>query len=133
VNAFLVVTAACRPKLREPIDLSQPPSLRQDADLSFVITGSAACVVVAVGGELDLLTAAHLESRLVGVAKRYRRPIVVDLARVTFVDCAGLSALLRARATIEQSGVRLTASVRVGAARLLLDACGADLDLTDGR
>jgi anti-sigma B factor antagonist len=50
--------------------------------------------VVAVAGELDLHTAAELESTLGEVGHNGR--IVVDLSQVTFLDSTALGVLLRA-------------------------------------
>jgi anti-anti-sigma factor len=47
--------------------------------------------VIAVSGELDSATAGTLDDALVAV----RPPIRVDLAELTFIDSAGLHALLR--------------------------------------
>ena len=48
--------------------------------------------VVAVQGELDLATVGTLEAYLNGVG----RPVVVDLANVSFIDSAGIALLLSA-------------------------------------
>ena len=46
--------------------------------------------VVAVQGELDLATVGTLEAYLNGVG----RPVVLDLANVSFIDSAGIALLL---------------------------------------
>jgi len=48
--------------------------------------------VVAVQGELDVATVGTLEAYLNGVG----RPVVVDLANVSFIDSAGIALLLSA-------------------------------------
>jgi anti-anti-sigma factor len=51
-------------------------------------------VVVQVRGELDLATEAGLRSLLVDLASRVRPPsIVIDMAKLTFVDSTGIGAL----------------------------------------
>lgn len=51
-------------------------------------------VVVQVRGELDLATEDGLRSLLVDLASRVRPPsIVIDMAKLTFVDSTGIGAL----------------------------------------
>ncbi len=58
------------------------------------VTRSDGTVVVQVRGELDLATEAGLRSVLVDLATRVRPPsIVIDLAKLTFVDSTGIGAL----------------------------------------
>ena len=55
-----------------------------------------------VSGELDLATAPALQARLGRAMSLYRDAgFVLDLAAVTFMDCAGLGPLLRARNRLE--------------------------------
>lgn len=57
---------------------------------------SAGDAVLYVSGEVDLLTAPVLRSRLREAASG-GRGVVVDLSAVTFIDCAGLTPLMEAR------------------------------------
>ncbi len=52
--------------------------------------------VVRVEGEVDIASAPALRSLL--TRANHARDVLVDLSGVTFMDCAGLSALLQARA-----------------------------------
>lgn len=52
--------------------------------------------VVSVRGELDMKTGAWLRDELTEVIHRHTARLIIDLAGVTFCDCAGLSALLGA-------------------------------------
>lgn len=54
-------------------------------------------VVVSVCGELDLATASHVEAALSAHLRNPPRTLTIDLSAVTFIDCAGLNVLLRAR------------------------------------
>ncbi|KRV47749.1 sulfate transporter [Wenjunlia vitaminophila] len=54
-------------------------------------------VVVEVSGEVDALAAPRLISYLDSLTTRDRPDVVLDLRRVTFLDCSGLTALVRAR------------------------------------
>ena len=51
--------------------------------------------IVTVAGEIDIATATRLRERLSGLAAR-GRPLVADLDRVSFIDSAGLAALVGA-------------------------------------
>jgi anti-sigma B factor antagonist len=53
--------------------------------------------LVCVAGELDLATAGELWDCLAAMLRTGSNRMVLDLARVTFMDCAALGVLLRAR------------------------------------
>jgi anti-anti-sigma factor len=56
---------------------------------------------VQLTGELDLATGPDLDTRLErAIAQHPGDGIVLDLSRVTFMDCAGLRPLMRARARL---------------------------------
>jgi anti-anti-sigma factor len=62
----------------------------------------AGVVLLALGGELDLAAAPLLRSRVDAA----EGALVLDFARVTFIDSAVLKELLRARAELSARGVR---------------------------
>jgi anti-anti-sigma factor len=57
---------------------------------------------VALRGELDLGTAADLEAAILGLCAGGATEIVLDLSELSFVDSAGLRAIVSARAMCEQ-------------------------------
>lgn len=66
---------------------------------------SPATVRVAVTGEVDLATATVLHDRLLHVLDGQSPSVLeVDLAGVTFLDCAGLGALVAARNAAVKTG-----------------------------
>ena len=71
-------------------------SLRPRGPIQLAMTthraGSA--IVVAVRGELDILTAPKLTTRLDSVIRRQRADVVIDLSDAEFIDSLGLHALL---------------------------------------
>jgi anti-sigma B factor antagonist len=71
-------------------------------------------------GEIDIANAGAIAQRLEKICRRRPGRIVVDLADVEFMDCAGISPLLQAAA-------RVTVEVKrpSGAVRRLIDAAGA--------
>ena len=52
--------------------------------------------VAMCAGEVDMATAAQLESRLLQALDEGARDLIVNLRDVTFIDSTGLTALLRA-------------------------------------
>ncbi|WP_244291130.1 STAS domain-containing protein [Streptomyces subrutilus] len=83
-------------------------------------------VDVCVSGEIDFHNAAALRDVLLIALTSHRGTLRLDLAAVTFCDCAGLNALLAARAAALRAGrgLHITAAGRP-VERLL--------DLTDTR
>ena len=69
-------------------------------------------VVAEVSGDVDIATAAWLRDTLLLAIQRYGPAISVDLHGVTFLDCAGVNALLATahRARLEGGRVRVTRS-----------------------
>jgi anti-anti-sigma factor len=70
----------------------------QEADVAEAVvskyTRSDGTVVVQVRGELDMGTEEGLKSLLVELATKVRPPsIVIDMAKLTFVDSTGIGAL----------------------------------------
>jgi anti-sigma B factor antagonist len=60
-------------------------------------------IVVALGGELDLVDAAGVAAALVSVAAR-EPEIIVDLAALKFIDSSGVAALARGRKLARHAG-----------------------------
>jgi anti-anti-sigma factor len=69
---------------------------------------------VAVGGELDMETGPWLRDRLTSMIWANDPRLALDLTGVTFIDCAGLTALLTARKAAQAQGgwLRLVAVSR---------------------
>ena len=91
------------------------PDRTETADLRV-----AACpgspLVVEIHGEIDIQSAPGLRDELLRVIRRCGAQLALDLAGVTFMDCAGLNVLLatRRRAQLENGSVRIVrASPRV--------------------
>jgi len=61
---------------------------------AYVSSSDKTQIMITVRGEIDLAVAEGLRRRLVALAHPATGRIVLDLSRVTFVDCAGLHALI---------------------------------------
>lgn len=81
-------------------------------------------------GDLDILAVATLSDRLDEITGAQGVDLVVDLRGVTFIDCAGLSLLSRARHRIRRRGgrLRLTGVSERGAVARLLRMTGLTCD-----
>jgi anti-anti-sigma factor len=79
---------------------------------------------VAVGGEIDLESGPRLHDQLCSVMQAYGPRLTVDLTGVTFIDCAGLTALLASRRAAQGLGgwIRLAETSRC--VRRLIEATG---------
>jgi anti-anti-sigma factor len=99
--------------------------------------------IVRASGEIDIATAPDLVAAVVACLRQQCRIVFVDLRDVSFMDCAGISALLRARAEASDRGakVHLTAwsadvervLVLAGATRLLPPAARATASSSRGK
>ncbi|HEX8346676.1 MAG TPA: STAS domain-containing protein [Actinoplanes sp.] len=84
-------------------EAAPPPPLAID-----VATVDPVTVTVAVTGEIDMLTAEQLRGALTeAMETRLPRCLVMDMAGVTFVDAAGMSALIHAYHHAARLGVGL--------------------------
>jgi anti-anti-sigma factor len=88
--------------------------LRPAAAYSIRATGEH---VMQLEGELDLASAPELRKRVDDADG----PLVLDFARVTFIDSAVLKELLRARVELAERGVRLVLAGVPAPVRRLLD------------
>jgi anti-anti-sigma factor len=64
-------------------------------------------VVLALAGELDVISAPELEMHLNGLAAEACPRVLLDLGSLTFVDSAGVSVLVKAKHEAEAGGRRL--------------------------
>jgi len=79
---------------QETIASAGDPREQEAARLSVVIHDLPEATVVAVGGELDLLTASQLTAELDPILTADHRHIAVDLTETSFMDSAGIHALV---------------------------------------
>jgi anti-sigma B factor antagonist len=86
-------------------------------------------VVVTVGGEIDLVTAARLNDTLGAALAARPRALVIDLDRVQFFTSVGLTALALAQRTAGERGVdlRVVAATRIVLRPLQITGMADDL------
>jgi anti-sigma B factor antagonist len=87
-------------------------------------------LVLAITGDVDLLTAPRLEREL-RIARESRAPaVILDLTACDFVDCAALSVLVRAKRLLDLAGTRFSLVVPPHLRRAFeLTALDLELDL----
>ncbi|MGW3074028.1 MULTISPECIES: STAS domain-containing protein [unclassified Kitasatospora] len=89
-------------------------------------------VTIAITGEIDLATAAELESRVKEFLANRPRRIDLDFAQVRFCDCSGAHALERLRHQAQEEGVVLKVTdVRAPLVARVIDLFGL-ADLVEG-
>ncbi|MFF9276679.1 STAS domain-containing protein [Streptomyces griseosporeus] len=81
----------------------KPPGTAPECTV-VVVSGTT---VLAPRGCLDLLTAPTLSARLDALTDGPRPDLVIDLRAVSFIDCAGISVLCRARNRVRSRRGRL--------------------------
>lgn len=77
-----------------------------------------------VAGEVDLSTVAIFDEAISASVENAHDPLRIDLSGVTFMDSSGLNALIRARNTLEERGVKLVISGVSDQVRHLLEISG---------
>ena len=80
--------------------------------------------VVELRGEIDILTAPPLAARLDTLTADPRPDLVLDMRSTTFIDCAGLGVLCRARNRTEAQYGRLRLVTDSAGFRRILRAVG---------
>ena len=94
-------------------------------DLDITVRSERGVVIAAVTGEIDISTVAQLRERLFELADN-GGTLIVDLNRVTFIDSAGLAALVGAARRAAVYGGSLHAVCSRPQTRKLLWMTGVD-------
>lgn len=87
---------------RSASDPSPPPTVRETGD----------SVVVELDGEIDILALQRMTPLLDTIAAGPYRVVALDLTGVTFLDCSGLTLLVRASRRTRARGARTTVICR---------------------
>ena len=99
-------------------------------DLSLIVHRSELFTRVEVGGELDPCTGDLLLECALTVMRLHGPYVVLDLAHVTFMDCAGVEILLSLKRHAQRQGGCLLLVGIPAPVRRLLRIVGVDAALT---
>ncbi len=99
----------------------------QLGNFAIVITFEADDAVVAVSGDVDVMTAPTLASVLRGVTDAGHLHVVLDVADVSFIGGAGLGSVSVAATELDDRGGNLTVRAASPAAHRLFSLPGADV------
>jgi anti-sigma B factor antagonist len=91
------------------------------AHTTIIVRDDPAGTVVAVSGELDLLSAPRLRTELESVLRAQPRHLAVDLTQTTFMDSAGVHTLLDA---CDHAGGHLAVICGEGPVRQVIELLG---------
>src|SRR5215472_8303489 len=96
-----------QPDIQPPLPVRPPRDPVDYTDLQVDVV-STAPLVVTVSGEIDIASGPKLREELLGAIRGHGARVALDLGRVTFIDCAGISVLLAAHrhARLEGGWVR---------------------------
>jgi anti-sigma B factor antagonist len=99
------------PQAPLPVPAARPPAEATDLQVDVL---STVPLVVAVSGEIDIASAPKLREELLSAVRRHGARLALDLGGVTFMDCAGINALLAARrhARLEGGWIRVARASR---------------------
>jgi anti-sigma B factor antagonist len=89
-----------------------------------VVRGEGREPVLEVHGEMDFATAPTVLQHIDDALKRGTSYLVIDLAQCTFIDSAGMSALVRGHLKATSFGTTFRIRHAIGNARRALDVCG---------
>jgi anti-sigma B factor antagonist len=81
--------------------------------------------IVRVGGELDILSSPALRELLTEVT-RLERPLVLDIAQLSFMDSTGLSVVMAALKRLRERGQDLVLCGPQQPVQRMLEICGLD-------
>jgi anti-sigma B factor antagonist len=92
----------------------------------FPVTWSGRTAVVAAPGEVDLTTAEGLKDTLLSALNAGALSLVVDLTETTFLDSAGVTAVVRASRRAATSEATMRLAVTAPAVLRVLNLVGVD-------
>ena len=107
------MTASINPTHESPEAMSSETSAELDTD----VRAEGGRAVLAVGGEVDVATAERFRSALLEAQRSPR--VLVDLSAVTFIDSAGVNALVGAYHRVPAGGELRVVGLRPNVRRVL--------------
>jgi len=73
-------------------------------DLKLAVQDHGDRATIQVAGEVDLATSPQLQAVLIDLIDRGFHRLIVDLGRVSFLDCAGIGMLVNTRCRVQAHG-----------------------------
>jgi anti-sigma B factor antagonist len=100
---------------------------RQAAIMSAIlcIRPGDGATLVAISGEVDVCTEAQLQQALLQLIREHPAGLMLDVSGLSFMDCAGLRALLVTRRRAEMRGVFLRLIATSAPVRRIIELTGA--------
>jgi anti-sigma B factor antagonist len=98
--------------------------------LSLSSRRDAGQAILTVSGEIDIMTADALEQAIATIIDSGAGEVIVDLSGVTFMDSAGINALLKGRRSADDHGQRFRVNGATGIVRQVLDLTGVAVHLS---
>jgi anti-anti-sigma factor len=95
-----------------------------DPPLAIDIERDGDTATVRIDGEVEFATAPRLRSIILELAHEGARPVILDLAHVTFLDSAGISLLIQAKKRLAASGSDLVLKAPLANVRRVLEISG---------
>lgn len=102
---------------------SRQPAHASDG-FSLEITGENGALTAHLVGELDMVTAPALSERLKALCEEGARQVTLDLARLSFIDSSGLSALVATLRCYRSVGGEIVLRSPTAATAKVLEICG---------
>ncbi|HVT70203.1 MAG TPA: anti-sigma factor antagonist [Trebonia sp.] len=99
-------------------------------DFELSVSPVDGCVVVIIRGECDVTNAGRLREALLALLARRSARMVLDLSRVSFLDCAAARALVAASRRARLLGGSLAVAAPTASAARLLQLTGLGARLT---
>ena len=99
---------------------------RQDGIMSVTlcIRPGDGGTIVAISGEVDVCTEAPLQQALLRIIRERSARLMLDVSGVSFMDCAGLRALLATRRRAEMRGGCMRLIAASAAVRRIIELTG---------
>jgi anti-anti-sigma factor len=93
--------------------------------VTLCIRPGGGATIVAISGEVDVGSEAQLQQSLLRIIRECPGKLMLDVSDVSFMDCAGLRALLATRRRAEMRGVSVRLIATSAAVRRIIELTGA--------
>jgi anti-anti-sigma factor len=94
--------------------------------LTLRVRPDGSCTVVGIAGEIDVCVADRLQELLLQITRAHSPLLLLDLSAVSFMDCAGLRALVLAMRHAERCGWSMHLIATSAMVRKIITLTGAE-------